>query len=124
MRKLSRKWFIWFTAVAFALPAWYLFHRIFTYPGTFNGKEFLGRVVGAAFISGIAWAVYAIARTLARKVECPSCGGENIAKYLYGISKVTSAIEHDFEAGRAVLGGGVAKKDSPKWYCNDCQHEW
>lgn len=124
MRKLSPKCPVWCTIIVFALPGWYLFHRTITYPGTFNSVEFLGRIVGAAFVSGIAWAVYGVGCVCTRKVVCPSCGAKHIAKYLYGITKMTNAIECDFAAGKVVLGGGVAKKDSPKWYCNNCQHEW
>ena len=124
MRKLSRKWPGCLTVIAFTMPGFYLFHRIITYPGTFRGTEFAGKLFAAAFFSGIAWVVYGLTCVLARKPECPNCGGKQVAKYLYGIPKITKEIERDVEAGRIVLGGVKDKKDSPIWYCNDCQHEW
>ncbi len=123
MRKLSRKWPSFFTIIAFTMPAFYIYYRI-DHLEMFNILEFAQRLVGAVFVAGIAWAVYGITCFLAHKPECPSCGSKQVASYLYGISKVTRSIEQDFKAGKIVLADGIAKKDSPKWYCNDCKHEW
>lgn len=66
MRRLSYKWPVWITVLAFALPGFYIYYRvlkptIFGTPMIFNGEEFLGKVLAAVFFSIIAWFIYGIA---------------------------------------------------------------
>jgi hypothetical protein len=105
------------------MPALYVFFRM-NHPEIFDSVELAGKVVAAIFFTGVVWAIYGIACLLSRTQECPNCGGKKVAKYLYGIPKITKGIERDVKAGRIMLGGISDKKDSPKWYCNECKHEW
>lgn len=123
MRKLSQKWPVIIMMANLFCVLGILCRRL-TNPKTFDFGGFVMLVFGFAFWTGGVWAVYGLMCVIARKLECPSCGSEQVAKYLYGFHKITGAIERDVEAGRIMLGGVSDKENPPKWYCNDCQHEW
>lgn len=123
MRKLSKKVPITLSMIAFSMPAFYLCHRI-ERSEQFNGVEFAGRFLTAVFFTVVVWAVYAALCLLTRKPKCPKCDGRRVAKYVYGVPKITAELERDVEAERIILGGVTYNKASAQWYCNDCQHEW
>lgn len=64
MRKLSCKWPLWFTLLAFAQPVFYVFFRIGK-PQIFNTSELAEKILVAVVLTVIIWLVYGIACLLA-----------------------------------------------------------
>ena len=58
-------------------------------------------------------------------VTCPKCGSTNIARYSYGLPAFDKELNEKLESGEIVLGGCcIDIGDSPKYYCNDCEHDF
>ena len=58
-------------------------------------------------------------------VTCPKCGSTNIARYSYGLPAFDAELNEKLESGEIVLGGCCIYTDeSPKYYCNDCDHDF
>ena len=53
---------------------------------------------------------------------CTFCGSENVVKIIYG--RPGEELFEAAERGEVKLGGCVIMKDSPHWYCKDCEHKW
>ncbi len=76
MRKLSTKWPVRVTVIAWMMPVAYWFFRVvwFRKPEIFFFSEFGGKVFAAVSFSIISWVVYGIACLFARTwVNCGNC---------------------------------------------------
>lgn len=54
--------------------------------------------------------------------KCPKCGSRNSVKIVYGMPSYE--LFQKAEAGKVKLGGCIIEKDSPEYFCKDCEHEW
>lgn len=54
--------------------------------------------------------------------KCPACGSAKVVVIVYGLP-LPKAFEME-EKGLVKLGGCCIDDDSPRWHCNDCQHDW
>ena len=53
------------------------------------------------------------------KSTCPKCGAKKVKRLVYGL------IDDPFALGpKEVPGGCCISENSPKWYCEACEHEW
>ncbi len=53
---------------------------------------------------------------------CPECSSENAIPIIYG--KPGQELVEKAERGEVKLGGCVVSRESPYWYCADCETEW
>jgi len=68
MRKLSCKWPLWLTLIAFSSPIFYIFHRIGK-PGIFNATELATKVFVAFVFMIIFWLIYGVSCIFAKPKE-------------------------------------------------------
>jgi transposase-like protein len=57
-----------------------------------------------------------------KKLVCPACGSENIAKIIFGFpgqELMQRALRREI-----VLGGHSLSDQEPQWHCRDCEDEW
>jgi hypothetical protein len=59
-----------------------------------------------------------------RSTECPSCGGADVARILYGLVHSDAELNEALRRKKVVLGGCVVTDDDPKWHCNACGAEF
>ncbi len=57
-------------------------------------------------------------------IYCPKCKSDNIAEIVYGEIALDKKTMDDIKAGRIYLGGCCVDKDSPKYHCNKCEHQF
>jgi hypothetical protein len=57
-----------------------------------------------------------------REIKCPACGAKSAVKIVYGLPTYDAFL--DEQAGKIKLGGCVIDRDSPKYFCKKCKHEW
>ncbi|MCP4228947.1 MAG: hypothetical protein GY771_02205 [bacterium] len=53
---------------------------------------------------------------------CSECGSEDVIPIVYG--KPGQELIDRSERGEVKLGGCVVSRESPYWYCKDCEAEW
>ncbi len=75
------------------------------------------------------WHMLKVVVSLEVKMEkrpgvCPECGGESIARYLWGLPARSEKLQRDIDEGRIVCGGCCVTGADPDWHCNDCGHDW
>ena len=54
--------------------------------------------------------------------HCPQCQSKKVVPILYGMPTM-EAVEES-EAGKLFIGGCCIGDESPKWHCQDCEHEF
>lgn len=57
-------------------------------------------------------------------MRCPKCGGQDVAKILYGLPAFDTKLEEDFRCGRIILGGCEEGVNNHHWHCNTCKNEF
>lgn len=136
MRKLSYKWPLYVTALAFAMPGFYVFFRIGK-PEIFRLNELAMKVVGALFFAIIAWLIYGVTCLLARSrtvaiegqrvpINCGNCtfsekvprtsmdgiqDPEEMKCNLTGYNYTTDYICKKWKPKQAVAGESLLQKD-------------
>ena len=58
-----------------------------------------------------------------RSRQCPRCGARNTASYLYGEPDFNETFDQ-LNNGDIVFGGCCIIWLSPKYHCNECEHDW
>ena len=57
--------------------------------------------------------------------RCPQCDSYEISEVIYGfVGNCDSITEAKIKDSRIILGGCCVSKDSPKYVCRTCKHEW
>ena len=60
-------------------------------------------------------------RVSQRPTQCPICGSDKIASYLWGMPAYSKKLETEMNQGKVILGGCCVSNDDPFWACNDCK---
>lgn len=78
----------------------------------------------AAAVLAAAWPFYVrITYHVRNQPDCPQCGrGPHVVPIVYGLP-TSEGFEAD-RAGGIRLGGCVIERDSPRWYCRQCEQRW
>ena len=63
-------------------------------------------------------------RVIQKPNECLHCGFEPVSHLLYGVHEIDEKMQRDIDSRRILLGGCSILKDSPKWFCSNCQTEY
>lgn len=53
---------------------------------------------------------------------CPNCGSSKVLELMYGYP--TRELEEAAGRGEVELGGCCVGEDSPRWSCQECNHQW
>jgi hypothetical protein len=61
---------------------------------------------------------------MSREIQCPKFKSANMAKFPYGLPAYSKELEKKLETGTVALRGCIIERDSPKYTCNGCGHEW
>ncbi len=56
------------------------------------------------------------------KQSCPKCQSKNVIPIMYG-DPTLETLEKS-AAGKLAIGGCCVNDQSPKWHCQDCEHEF
>lgn len=59
-----------------------------------------------------------------KKIKCPYCGSNNIAKILHGLPTFSKKLDEDIKWGKVVLGGCCVTDDDPDKHCNSCNKDF
>ena len=59
-----------------------------------------------------------------RSQQCPNCGKNTAARYLYGLPLLDRAMREEIDAGLIVLAGSSFAGSDPRWVCLTCKHKW
>jgi len=59
-----------------------------------------------------------------RKIKCPYCGSDSIAKIQYGYPNWTDSLQNDIDHGKITLGGCCREIDDPDKHCNSCNKDF
>lgn len=59
-----------------------------------------------------------------RPIQCPTCGGDDVAKILYGFIIPDAELNEALKRGEVVLGGCCVTDHDPQWHCNACGAEF
>lgn len=65
--------------------------------------------------------MYQVTKT---RPKCPRCGSRNAAQIRWGRQNIDDELLDKEEKGEVVLMGCFIPKDSKKWHCHDCGHEF
>ncbi|WP_203329171.1 hypothetical protein [Candidatus Laterigemmans baculatus] len=52
-----------------------------------------------------------------KPVKCPKCGGQPVARIVYGLPHFSDELEQEIQSGKTVLGGCCISGDDPEWQC-------
>lgn len=63
-------------------------------------------------------------KTEKKKIVCPNCGSEDVARIMYGLPLYDEALKNALEKGEICLGGCCIDPDSPAYHCNKCDEEF
>jgi hypothetical protein len=61
---------------------------------------------------------------MSREIQCPKCKSTSITEFLYGLPAYSKELQKKLETGTVALGGCIIERDSPRYTCNECGHEW
>jgi len=71
---------------------------------------------GRASISGEYWKI----ESTKRKIKCPYCSSNFIAKIQYGYPNFSESLQNEIDEGKIILGGCCEEIGAPDKHCNNC----
>lgn len=66
------------------------------------------------------WIKNLLSKKEPKKVICPNCGSDKIRTIIYGLLKFKTEEEQDEFLKKHFPGGCCISKDSPHFYCDNC----
>ena len=57
-------------------------------------------------------------------VLCPQCKSDQVIYILYGEPNLDADLKRALAGGKVELGGCLVTRDSKRWECRACGHQW
>ena len=57
-------------------------------------------------------------------VVCPKCKSSHVIYILYGEPNLDADLKRALNSGKVELGGCLVTRDSKRWECRACGHQW